>query len=197
MRSTLLLFLCCLISLSVQAQRFQSGFIGGISTSQVSGDYLGGFHKAGLKLGAFVKHDFTASTAGQFSLYYIDKGSNATKSNYQIDLSYVETAWSFQKKYGGFIYEGSLLFAALIDGTTYDAYGYEDPYQSEYSKIDLGIQLGMGRKISRRMDLFWELSNSIPFTPIQAHASGETYLLNKGKYNAVLSFSFRYLLGNK
>lgn len=182
---------------SSQAQSFQSGLIGGISTSQVSGDYLGGFHKVGVKLGALVKHDFTTSTVGQFSLYYIDKGSNATESNYQIDLSYVETALSFQKAYGGFTYEGSLLFAVLAEGLNYDAYGYLDPYQSDYNKIDVGLQLGIGRKINSNIQLFWELSNSIPFSPIQAHASGETYLLNKGKYNAVLSFSFRYLWGKK
>ena len=52
------------------------GAIGGISTSQVSGDQLGGFNKVGVKLGSFVNHPINLATRGELAMYYIEKGSN-------------------------------------------------------------------------------------------------------------------------
>lgn len=55
MRFFILILFLSLTTLT-SAQNFQSGLITGISTSQVSGDVLGGFHKIGLQLGGFVNH---------------------------------------------------------------------------------------------------------------------------------------------
>ena len=41
------------LSLSKQAQEFGGGIILGLSTSQVGGDNLAGFYKAGLLIGIF------------------------------------------------------------------------------------------------------------------------------------------------
>ena len=194
---------CCFLVLSFflltnfsSAQSFESGIISGISTSQVSGDGLGGFHKIGLQLGGFVKHKIGGTTSGQFEIYYIDKGSDQPKTNFQIDLSYVETSWSIQKEYQGFIYEGGLLFGVLIDGTTYDYYGLKDQSKSDFSKFDIGAKMALGKELMPKLFMFWELSNTIPFFPIQEHPA-YTSIFNKGKMNAVLCFSFRYLLGNE
>jgi hypothetical protein len=126
-------------------------------------------------------------------MYYIDKGSNDLNSNFRIDLSYIETSWCVQKSSKGFIYEGGLLFSVLLDGKTYDIYGYEDVTKSDYYKFDIGAKLSAGIKLKPRLFMFWEITNSLPFTPIQDHPGGATYGLNKGKYNSILSFSFRYL----
>ena len=55
MRFITLIFLLGITTFT-NAQNFQSGLITGISTSQVSGDALGGFNKIGLQLGGFVNH---------------------------------------------------------------------------------------------------------------------------------------------
>ena len=175
-------------------QNFKVGLIAGVSTSQVSGDQLGGFNKLGLKFGASVNHFINSSSRGQLALYYIDKGSNDVNSDFKIDLSYIETSWCVQKTSKGFIYEGGLLFAVLVDGKTYDIYGYEDVQKNDFHKFDIGAKLAAGIKLKPQLTMFWELSNSIPFFPIQKHPGGTTYGLNKGKYNSILSFSFRYLL---
>ena len=175
------------------AQKFKAGVVAGISTSQVSGDQLGGFNKLGLKLGAFVNHSINNASRGEFALYYIDKGSNDANTNYSIDLSYIETSWCLQKTSRGFIYEGGLLFGVLAHGKTLDVYGYEDLQKSDFYKFDIGAKLAAGFKIKPHLSMFWELSNSIPFFPIQEHPGGATNGLNKGKYNSILSFSFRYL----
>ena len=187
------IFILLLTAGILSAQNFKAGAIGGISTSQVSGDQLGGFNKVGVKLGSFVNHPINLATRGELAMYYIDKGSNDLNSNFRIDLSYIETSWCVQKSSKGFIYEGGLLFSVLLDGKTYDIYGYEDVTKSDYNKFDIGAKLAAGIKLKPSLFMFWEITNSLPFTPIQDHPGGATYGLNKGKYNSILSFSFRYL----
>ena len=174
------IFILLLTAGILSAQNFKAGAIGGISTSQVSGDQLGGFNKVGVKLGSFVNHPINLATRGELAMYYIDKGSNDLNSNFRIDLSYIETSWCVQKSSKGFIYEGGLLFSVLLDGKNYDIYGYEDVTKSDYYKFDIGAKLAAGIKLKPRLFMFWEITNSLPFTPIQDHPGGATYGLNKG-----------------
>ena len=53
MKKKILFLFIILISVNVKSQNFNGGLIGGISTSQVSGDNLSGYNKAGLFLGLF------------------------------------------------------------------------------------------------------------------------------------------------
>ena len=48
------ILLCCgFLTFNMKAQSFSGGAILGLSTSQVGGDNLAGFHKAGLLIGIF------------------------------------------------------------------------------------------------------------------------------------------------
>ena len=195
MRFITLIFLLGIATLT-NAQNFQSGLITGISTSQVSGDVLGGFNKIGFQLGGFVNHQVGKNSKGQFGLYYIDKGSNDPKSLFQIDLSYVESSYSFLYNYQGFSWGGGLLIGVLIDGKTYDKYGNEFVSESQFNQFDIGAKLAVGKKLLPKLQMFWEISNTIPLFPIQEHPAYVS-ILNKGKMNAVLCFSFRYLLADE
>mgnify|MGYP004195079309 FL=1 len=185
----------CIATLT-NAQNFQSGLITGISTSQVSGDALGGFNKIGLQLGGFVNHPLGKNSKGQFGLYYIDKGSDDTKSLFQIDLSYVESSYSILYNFQGFLWEGGVLIGALINGKTYDLYGYENVSESQFNKFDISAKLAVGKELFPKLQMFWEVTNTIPLFPVQEHPAYMS-ILNKGKMNAVLCFSFRYLLSNE
>ena len=57
------------------SQGFGGGLYGGISTTQVTGDAIVGFHKAGGWAGAFTDYRFTPRSALQFELSFIQKGS--------------------------------------------------------------------------------------------------------------------------
>jgi len=192
---TILIFIT--IGLYSNGQNFNANLITGISTSQVSSDNLGGFNKFGIKLGASVNHKINDATRSEYSMYYIDKGSNDNENFFQIDLSYIESSWCIQKSAKGFIYEGGITFGVLIEGATYDKNGRLDKTNSDFNKFDVGAVVGAGIKLKERIYLFWEIGNTIPLFPIQKHTDGITYRLNKGKYNAVFSFSLRYLLNNE
>ena len=90
---------CGFLTFSIQAQDFGGGVILGLSTSQVGGDNLAGFHKAGLLLGVFANKSITELLSFQMEMTYIQKGSNnpnmnnAEHPNYSkqdISLSYIE-----------------------------------------------------------------------------------------------------------
>ena len=50
MKKKILFLFIILISNNVKSQNFKGGLIGGISTSQVSGDNLSGYNKSGIIL---------------------------------------------------------------------------------------------------------------------------------------------------
>ena len=107
----------------------------------------GGFHKVGFQFGGFVNYSLGSKTKGQFSVYYIDKGSKDPKSNFQIDLSYVESSFSLIHIHQGFSWEGGVIFGALVNGTTYDRFGYVDANLSQFEQFDIGAKFAIGKEI--------------------------------------------------
>ena len=62
------------LSLFSFSQNFKGGVIAGIATSQVSGDALGGLHKAGLYLGVFTQLPVSSISNVKMEMNYIDEG---------------------------------------------------------------------------------------------------------------------------
>lgn len=98
--------------------------------------------------------------------------------------------------YQGFTWEGGLLLGVLVDGKTYDFYGFQNTSESHFNQFDIGAKFALGKEVLPKLQMYWELSNTIPFFPIQEHPAYIS-ILNKGKMNSVLCFSFRYLLGDE
>ena len=68
------IFVFFLFSFLCVSQNFNAGIIGGISTSQVSGDGLSGFNKIGPRIGLYVNREISWLSI-QLELQYITKGS--------------------------------------------------------------------------------------------------------------------------
>ena len=197
MKFAILLFFFFL-SLSIKAQNFGGGLILGLSTSQVSGDNLGGFNKAGLLAGGFVHLQLSKTIKGQMEMTFIQKGSNnpnMNKNNYSdINLSYVEIPLLVKYQQSRSIaIEGGVEAAFLISASVNDIYG-QVPTNStrEFNTTDISIFIGIDYYINPKLILNSRISNSI--IPIRSHASGATFKLNKGQYNSVLSFSLHYII---
>ncbi len=77
-------------SLQQYAQEFKGGVLGGITTSQIHGDGVGGFYKIGGTFGGFVQRDFSSKISGQFELRFSQKGSGDSHGSFKIHVGYVE-----------------------------------------------------------------------------------------------------------
>ena len=66
------ILLCCgFLTISIQAQNFGGGIILGLSTSQVGGDDLEGFNKAGLLAGVFANKAISPLLSFQMEMTFI------------------------------------------------------------------------------------------------------------------------------
>lgn len=192
------LLLCGFIAVSIHAQNFGGGLILGLSTSQVSGDHLGGFNKAGLLVGGFIDLQLSKTLKGQMEMTFIQKGSNNPNMNENsysdISLSYVEIPLLIKYQQSRTIaIEGGVETALLISASDNDIYGQISANSSrKFNRTDISVFIGIDYFINQRLILNSRISNSI--LPIRAHASNTTFQFNKGQYNSVMSFALHYIL---
>jgi len=75
------------------AQKFEGGFLGGLSTSQIDGDTQKDYSKLGFYSGFFVETMFTKVIGVKAELYYIGKGAKKNVGGvavFKTHLNYVE-----------------------------------------------------------------------------------------------------------
>ena len=186
------------LSLFTFAQNFKGGIIAGIATSQVSGDALGGLHKAGLYLGVFTQLPISSISNIKMEMNYIQKGSHNPKisENFLSDIStsYIEVPISANYYQNEIMcFEVGLQTALLLKFSDNDLYGPIPNDQSiPFNKVDVGAFVGMNYHLTNNILLNSRISNSI--LPVRPHASGAIYKLNRGQYNSVLSFTLHYII---
>ncbi len=193
-----LLFFCGILTYSANAQNFGGGILLGLSTSQVSGDDLGGFNKAGLLVGIFANKSITSLLNFQMEMTYIQKGSHNPKmtkdDKEDISSSYFEMPFLLQYHQSEVLkIEGGVLGGYLIDGYYNDLYGRMPNKTNPFINYDIGLLLGLDYKFSKNISLNTRISNSI--FPIGSEDYNHPIYYNssrKGKYNAVLSFALHY-----
>jgi hypothetical protein len=190
-----IILIICFVKFNIYAQEFKAGVNLGLSTSQVSGDNLSGFHKAGVIIGGFVNRDINNNLSLQLEMTFIQKGSSNTKKNNliaDIYLDYLEVPLLIiYQQSESIALEVGIHTSALVNGYYHDIYGRLEN-QTRFNNFDIGALIGMSYKINNKLSLNTRLTNSI--IPIAEHASGQTYRFNKGKYNTGLSFILKYQL---
>ena len=197
-KKLLLCLFLTFLSLFSFSQNFKGGVIAGIATSQVSGDALGGLHKAGLYLGVFTQLPVSFIANIKMEMNYIQKGSNNPKisENFAPDIStsYIEVPISINYYQNEIMcFEIGIQTAFLLNFSDNDLYGPIPNDQSiPFNKVDLGAFIGMNYHLTDNILLNSRISNSI--LPVRPHASGAIYQLNRGQYNSVLSFTIHYII---
>jgi len=196
-----LLLFCGFLTLNIKGQNFGGGFIIGLSSSQVGGDNLAGFHKAGLLIGIFANKNISEYLNFQMEMTYTQKGSNNPKMNdsshpnylmQDISLSYIEVPLVLKYSQSNKInIETGLLTGLLVDGYYNDIRGKMSNVTNPFVNYDIGILIGINYKYYKNISLNTRLSNSI--FPIGKEDDLTCYnCYTKGKYNSVLSFSLNY-----
>ena len=199
----LLLLIISISFFSINAQNFGGGLIVGLSSSQVNGDDLGGFNKAGGVIGVFANKLIYSSINFQMEMNFIMKGSdnkNMTKIEHKdynrpdISLSYIEIPLLLQYQQNNLLdFEGGVLFGYLINGYYNDLDGKLNSNISPFIKYDIGILLGLTYKYTDKIHFNTRISSSIIPIGQEDYDNISSYSISrKGKYNSVLSLSIHY-----
>jgi hypothetical protein len=195
----ILILLPCflIITENITAQDFNGGVLGGLSTSEISGDRLEGPNKAGAYLGVFVNRYFSKRSSIQMELDYIQKGSRKNPdsldySTYLLRLNYIEIPVHYKYDFHerGSL-ETGLGFGFLIHSYE-EADGYEEVSGTEFQTLDLSFNIGAYYRILEYLWINVRYSNSI--LAVRPHAGGQSYKWNNGQYNEVLSFTLHLVI---
>lgn len=196
----LLLFICILTSAVAQERRFTAGAKIGLSSSQVSGDDLAGFNKAGLSAGLLSAMLFSKKWTTQFELLFIQKGSKyiahpdqGDLNYYRLQLNYLEVPVLLQYHFKQFTFEAGPGFGYLINYKEEDESGDISDYRP-FNKSEISYHVGINYLIIHHLGVNVRYSNSI--SSIRDHLSGAQTLRNPGQQNTVLQLAFSITFGN-
>ena len=178
------------------SQYFDGGAVVGLSASQVDGDRYRGFNKLGLLGGAYIKRMFTYTVEGQMELRYIMKGAYESENidnaiYYKLVLHYVDipvTVHYLYKK--NFLLELGVAPEFIVYNREEDEYGETPEGAPPFHKLTMSAIAGIGYILWDKITFNFRYNYSV--VPIRNHPSGQTYLLNRGQYNNVLTFAVYY-----
>ena len=188
------------VSTHVLAQRgFNAGVLAGINASQVSGDGISGFNKAGILVGLYTNIDVSTKINLQFELNYSEKGSRKNPRPNKGDnrffllrANYIEIPTMIRFKKRAFMYEGGFYYGRLINEFLEDENGVFEisPELNQFTKNDLGILLGLNYNFTDNLIMNWRISSSV--ITFREFDSGASFRFNNGLFHHYLSFNLRY-----
>lgn len=193
--------LVLLITQPASAQKFEGGLIAGLSASQVAGDKLSGYNKAGIFGGSYVALHLNDRNTLRLELDYIQKGSrknaNFDKEDYDsyiIRLGYVEMPLLFQRRYGKkLIAEVGPAMSFLVH--SYEAFNKLEIEGLPFKKQNLSIIVGFSYLLNEKISVGLRTSNSLFSIRVNNNVADYRRRLGKyGQFNDVLVLSLSYKL---
>mgnify|MGYP001306438620 CR=1 FL=1 len=193
-----ILILC--VQQNIFSQSFQGGIFGGFVSSQVSGDQLAGFNKAGLHGGAFIYRDINERWAYYLRMAYIQKGSRTNSQpdknifrSYLLRLHCAEVPLTIvYKTKKRLALEAGLVYARIVATYEGDDTG-EFKDQLPFKKNEVSIQASLDFKLSPNFTIQVLAQNSL--TPIRTNGVKSGIYL--GQYNSILGFNVHYFFAHK
>jgi hypothetical protein len=190
-----------LFSINAIGQQFKGGIDGGIIGSQVTGDLLGGFNKAGVKAGGYVSLRLNDLSSVQMELNFIQKGSRKNPSQqpdstmdystYLLRLNYIEMPLHYRYQFRKTImFEGGISMGVLVNAQELRN-GIED-MPVPFKKYDLSWEMGVFYEILEGIQVNLRYSYSI--LAVRRHNLGQSTWNNKGWYNEILGVTLYYEL---
>ena len=174
MRNIVFLFL--LLPLVGFGQGFGGGLYAGISTTQVTGDNIGGFNKVGAWGGGFTDYRFTPRSTLQLELSFIQKGSRQAPTVKNDGILYVHNQ--------------NILEIPVL----YKWYGIKN------MSIEMGLQAGIILSTVERGNTIPTTTNNPLFKPAEfSGAAGLSYYFWKNKIEVNMRYanSILSLKGNR
>lgn len=198
MRHILFIIIVSALTFTAYSQKFEGGVLIGLTASQIDGDNSSGYNKVGLQGGGWVRRMFTYTVGGQMEIMYMQKGAMKTRNTgdtayLKTTLHYIDIPLMAQYIFNeNVMIELGIIPEVLMSAKVEDA-NSPLPINPEYNRFTLGAFAGIGYRFLEVLSLRLRFNYSI--LPIQAHPSGQKYLLNQGNYSNMLSFAVYYQIG--
>lgn len=199
MRHILFIIIVSALTFTAYSQKFEGGVLIGLTASQIDGDNSSGYNKVGLQGGGWVRRMFTYTIGGQMEIMYMQKGALKTRNTgdtayLKTTLHYIDIPLMAQYIFNETVMiELGIVPEVLMAAKVKDADGPRDIVYPKYNRFTLGAFAGIGYRFLEMLSIHLRFHYSI--LPIQAHPSGQTYLLNQGNYSNMLSFAVYYQIG--
>ncbi|KJF44474.1 porin family protein [Draconibacterium sediminis] len=190
-----------LIANFVVAQRFDAGIIAGFNGTQVEGDNLKGYHKAGILAGLFVQTDIAPAIVAGMEIKYSQKGSRRAFDPKQPDidkyvmrLGYIDIPifMAFRTNDRSMII-GGIAPGVLIHSKEVNSDGeIPEPDRQDFNTFDLQPFVGF------QFDFLEHASVDLRFalSVLPCSDKSETnYYFHNGLFNNVISLALYYRLG--
>lgn len=184
---------------TIFSQTFGGGFLAGLSASQLDGDNWGGYHKAGVTFGAYTNVILNQFVDAQLEVRYVQKGSNSnSKDNelfYLSKLNYVEIPLFLKYNFGDKFSANIGLAAGYLQKATEDKDGIGDqPADPAFNQFEFSGLAGIEYRFYK--NFYFNVRFSYSLLPVRAHPGDQTFYLNQGQYNNILTFAVYYQIIN-
>ena len=188
-------FCCCLFSLNFFGQKeFKGGIVFGPTTTQISGDGLGGWDKFGLSAGAWVNIPLGDKLGLGLSMKYINKGSRTkrdtlTNQSFGFYLNYIDVplllTYDVSTKKSQLTFSiGPYVGIMMNQKIKYN--GADLAIDIPFNKTDIGAQLGIAYWMSQKLFVEFDVATSVlPTRPNPSKVNPGSYY-EKGTYNQTL-----------
>ena len=180
------------MSLTSFSQKFEGGFFGGFSASQIDGDQNSGYNKFGITAGAYTIRKINYYFRWKAEIRYTQKGSYIPSTFNKTSLQYAEVPLILQYFYSErIITEVGIVPEILLATKVEDPSGVNPPSTiNQFHTIELEGTLGIGYYLTKNFAA--GIRSSYSLFPAGGRAPGKTYIFHRGQYNNVLSFTFYY-----
>ncbi len=183
----------------------------GINGCQIHGDSYSGYDKLGLFVGTAINAQLKDKIFAELGFYFSQKGAqrneipkNNDYRSYKVNLNYIDMPVSFYYKLNNYyaVMAGPSI-AYLVSSSEYINRVNMSAY-SRFNKFELGLNIGLSRKLKNNWFAEIRCSNSIsPVRNYGLSATGIYYpnpvarFFNKGLYNNILSIFVTYIIDTK
>ena len=208
MNRIILTIVLCLLSTSIFPQRFHGGFSAGLSATQISGDQLSGFNRAGLFAGAFSNVYLGSKSILQLEINFIQKGSrknaNASKEDYvyyKMNLNLIEATFAYRfilaKR---ILIEAGPQFGVLLktdhveDGCDVSGNLIDLNNRPSFKRYDLSAFGGISYNFFKNFYLTARYSSSI--IPVRGERGHPAQRLDRLQYNSVIVIGLQFEFPN-
>ena len=194
---------------TASAQRFEARVVGGLTSSQISGDGAYGFVQFGAMAGGEVSYNLKDSWSMIFGLRFNQKGSRIYKSNnnvntYRLRVNYIEAPLLINFSIDQFSIGAGPVLGVKINQRERTQFGeIDDP--RIFDPIELGAEFNIGYELRDRLSLRLLYQNSI--VSVRDHKVDQAFppalfvlgtwhqnMLNQGQYFTSLSLVLSYQL---